>query len=85
MSSSANRVIDIDRVKLEPDLNYSEYLVRVMDPKDCVTRRRTIKFYKVQWDQHSKEETTWESKDYPPENFLEFLASIYVINVSLGY
>ena len=68
--------VEVEGVELEPDLTYSEYPIRVLDQKDRVTRRRTIKFYKIQWNQHSKEEATWESKDYLLEQFLEFLASI---------
>ena len=70
-----NQNVDIG-VELEPDLTYSEYPIRVLDQKDHVTRRRTIKFYKIQWNQHSEEEATWESEDYLLEQFLEFLASI---------
>ena len=68
--------VDVEGVELEPDLTYSEYPMRVLDWKDRVTRRRTIKFYKIQWNQHSEEEATWESEDYLLEQFLEFLASI---------
>jgi hypothetical protein len=70
-----DQVVDVDGVELEPDLTYSEYLVRVLDQKDHVTQSRTIKWYKIQWDQHL-EEVTWESKDYLLENFPEFFASI---------
>ena len=65
--------VEVEGVELEPDLTYSEYLIRVLDR---VTRRRTIKFYKIQWNQHSEEEATWESEDYLLEKFLEFLALI---------
>jgi hypothetical protein len=71
-----DQVIDIDGVELEPDLTYSEYPVRVLDQKDHVTKSRTIKWYKIQWDQHSEEEATWESEDFLLENFLKFYASI---------
>jgi hypothetical protein len=71
-----DQVVDVDGVELEPDLTYSEYPVRVLDRKNCVTRSRTIKWYKIQWDQHSEEEATWESEDYLLENFPEFFASI---------
>ena len=67
--------VDIEGVELEPDLTYFEYPIRVLDQKDHVTRRRTIKFYKIQWNQHS-EEATWESEDYLLEKFPKFLASI---------
>ena len=68
--------VEVEGVELEPDLTYSEYPIRVLDQKDHVTRRRTIKFYKIQWNQHSEEEATWESEDYLLEKFPEFLASI---------
>ena len=68
--------VEVEGVELEPDLTYSEYPIRVLDQKDHVTRRRTIKFYKIQWNQHSEEEATWESEDFLLEQFPEFLASI---------
>ena len=68
--------VEVEGVELEPDLTYSEYPIRVLDQKDRVTRRWTIKFYKIQWNQHSEEEATWESEDYLLEKFPEFLASI---------
>ena len=68
--------IEVEGVELEPDLTYFGYPIRVLDQKDRVTRRRTIKFYKIQWNQYSEEEATWESKDYLLEQFPEFLASI---------
>ena len=68
--------VEVEGVELEPNLTYFKYPIRVLDQKDHVTRRRTIKFYKIQWNQHSKEEATWESEDYLLEQFPEFLASI---------
>ena len=78
--------VEVEGVELEPDLTYSEYPIRVLDQKDHVTRRRTIKFYKIQWNQHSEEEATWESEDYLLEKFPEFLASLSnrVLLVKLG-
>ena len=68
--------IEVEGVELEPDLTCSKYPIRVLDQKDRVTRRRTIKFYKIQWNQHFEEEATWESEDCFLEQFPEFLASI---------
>jgi hypothetical protein len=64
-----DQVTNFEGVRLEPDLTYSEYLVQVLDQKDHVTRSRTTKWYKVQWDRHSEEEATWESANYLLENF----------------
>jgi hypothetical protein len=43
------QTIDVVDVTLEPDLIYSEHPIRVLDQKDRITRKRTLKFYKVKW------------------------------------
>jgi hypothetical protein len=43
---------------LETDLAYPEYPIKIMDQKSRVTRRKTIKFYKIQWSNHTEEEAT---------------------------
>jgi hypothetical protein len=60
---------------LEPDLTYSEHPIRVLDQKDKITRRRVLKFYKIQWNQHTEDESTWETQDFLEKNFPSFLAS----------
>jgi hypothetical protein len=67
--------MDILEVNLEPDLTYLEYPIQVLDQKDRVTRKRTLKFYKVKWNQHVVEEATWESEGFLAKHFPEFLAS----------
>jgi hypothetical protein len=49
---------------LEVDLTYLEHPIKILDQKDRDTRRKTIKFFKGQWNNHSKEEITWESKNF---------------------
>jgi hypothetical protein len=49
---------------LEADLSYPEHPTKILDQKDRVTRCKTIKFFKIQWSNHSKKEATWESKDF---------------------
>jgi hypothetical protein len=41
---------------LEVDVTYPENPIKILDQKDHVTRRKMIKFYKVQWSHHSEEE-----------------------------
>jgi hypothetical protein len=53
-----DRTIDVVDVVLEPDLTYSEHPIRVLDRKDKITRKGTLKFYKVQWNQHTEDEAT---------------------------
>jgi hypothetical protein len=49
---------------LDMDLTYPKHLIKILDQKSRVTRRKTIKFYKIQWSNHTKEEATWESEDF---------------------
>jgi hypothetical protein len=49
---------------LEDDLSYPELPIKVLDLKDRVTRSKTIKFFKIQWSNHSEEEATWESENF---------------------
>ena len=69
------QAIEFEGVELEPDLTYAEYPVRILDQKDRVTRKRTIKFYKVHWNKHFDDEATWESEDYLRKNHPDFLVS----------
>jgi hypothetical protein len=72
-----DQTIEVTNVSLEPDLTYSEYPIRVLDQKDRITRR-TLKFYKIQWNQHSEDDATWETRDSLEKNFLGFLTSCSV-------
>jgi hypothetical protein len=65
-----NQTIDVVDVALEPDLTYSEHPVRVLDQKDMITRKRTLKFYKIQWNQHIEDEATWETQHFLEKKFL---------------
>jgi hypothetical protein len=47
---------------LEADLTYLERLIKILIQKDRATRHKTIKFFKVQWSNHTEEEATWESE-----------------------
>jgi hypothetical protein len=49
---------------LEAELSYPEHPIKVLDQKDCVTRHKTIKFFKIQWSNHTEEEEAWESEDF---------------------
>jgi hypothetical protein len=70
-----DRTIEVTDIVLEPNLTYSEHPIRVLDQKDWVTQRKTLKFYKIQWNQHSEDEATWETQNFLDKNFLSFLAS----------
>jgi hypothetical protein len=75
--SSGSRLnhFEVTDVALEPDLTYSEHPIQVLDLKDRITRRKILKFHKIQWNQHTEDEATWETQDFLDKNFLGFLAS----------
>jgi hypothetical protein len=49
---------------LEADLSYLEHPIKVLDQKERVTRHKMIKFFKVQWSNHTEEEATCKSEDF---------------------
>jgi hypothetical protein len=52
---------------IEADLMYPEYPIKILDQKCRVTWCKMIKFFKIQWSNHTAKEATWKS-DY----FLRF-------------
>jgi hypothetical protein len=58
---------------LKADLSYPEHPVKVLDQKDRVTRHQTIKFFQIQWSNHSKKEATWEIEDFLRSRHLDFV------------
>jgi hypothetical protein len=70
----ANVVIE-DTIPLEPYLTYKAQPVKVFDQQDRVTRNKTTRFYKIQWNDHCKDETTWEHEKFLWSNYPEFLPS----------
>jgi hypothetical protein len=70
-----DRTVEVTDVALEPDLTYSEHPIRVLDQKDRIIRRKTLKFYKIEWNQHTEDEATWETQDFLDKKFPGFLAS----------
>jgi hypothetical protein len=58
---------------LEADLLYLKHPIKVLDQKDRVTRRKTIKFFKLQWSNHSEEEATSEREDFLCSHHLDFV------------
>jgi hypothetical protein len=45
-------VVIEDNIPLKPDLTYKCYPIKVLDQEDRATRKKTIRFYKVQWNDH---------------------------------
>jgi hypothetical protein len=53
-------VVIEDTISLDLDLTYKAYLVKILEQQDRTTRKKTTRFYKVQWNGYSEDEVTWE-------------------------
>jgi hypothetical protein len=51
-------VVIKDTIPLEPYLTYKTYPIKILDQQDRVTRNKTTRFYKIQWNDHSEDEAT---------------------------
>ena len=67
--------VDHRTIDLNHDLTYRERPLRVLAEDVRLTRRRKIRFLKVQWSNHSEEEATWEREEYLEHEFPGFLSS----------
>jgi hypothetical protein len=65
--------IPLEEVQLESDLTYEEK--PILETSKRVTRTKTIKFCKVQWNHHIEEEATWEREDELREDHPHLFAS----------
>jgi hypothetical protein len=70
-----NATVDVVLPEVTPlvgDLTYPEHPIKILDQKDRVIRQKTVKFYKVQWNNHSEEETTWKREHLLHSRHREF-------------
>jgi hypothetical protein len=68
-------VVIEDTIPLEPDLTYKAHPLKVLDQQDRVTRNKITRFYKIQWNDHSKDEAMWKHEEFLRSNYPEFLPS----------
>ena len=54
---------------------YIEHPIKILDEKERVMRNKVVKFYKVQWQNHSEDEATWEQESYILEHYPYLLSS----------
>jgi hypothetical protein len=59
-----DEVVEVEGLPLQPDLSYVEHPSKILDEKERVTRNNVVKFYKVQWQNHSEDEAPWELESY---------------------
>ena len=50
--------IPLEELTVKEDLTYEEFLVRILEMAERVTRRRVIKMCKVQWNRYTEDEAT---------------------------
>jgi hypothetical protein len=48
----------LEELNVQDDLTYTEYLVKIVDTLERITRSKTIWMCKVQWSHHAKDEAT---------------------------
>jgi hypothetical protein len=61
--------VRLEDIQMENDLTYKEYLVKILDTSERVTRSKIIRMCKLQWSHHTEEEATWEREDELKEDF----------------
>ena len=69
-------VVEIEGLPLQPDLSYIQHPVKILDEKERVTKNKVVKFYKIQWKNHSEDEATWEQESYILEHYPHLLPSV---------
>ena len=55
--------IPLEELTVKEDLTYEEFLVRILETAERVTRSRIIKTCKVQWNRYTEVEATWEREE----------------------
>jgi hypothetical protein len=55
--------IPLEELAVKEDLTYEEYPKKILETVERVTRSRTIKMCKVQWNQYLEDEATWEREE----------------------
>ena len=56
-------VVDWGEIEVDTDGTFEEGPVRIMDSRDQVLRRKTVRLVKVLWQHHGVKEAMWECED----------------------
>jgi hypothetical protein len=75
------KVINFQTIKIESDLSYTEHPIKILDTKERSTRRETVRMFKIQWNNHTKEEATLETESYLQHNFKTSLEPNQISNL----
>jgi hypothetical protein len=66
----------LEELTIDKDLTYQEYLVKILDTSEKVTRNNHYKMCKVQWSNHTKDEATWEKEDQLKAEFPDIFSNL---------
>ena len=55
--------IPLEELIVKEDLTYEEFLVMILETAEWVLRSQIIKMCKVQWNQYTEDEATWEREE----------------------
>ena len=53
----------MEELVVKEDLTYEEYPIKILETAERVTRSRTVKMCKVQWNHYTEDEATWEREE----------------------
>ena len=56
-------IVDWGKIEVDTDETFEEGPVPIMDSRDQVLRRKTVRLVKVLWQHRGVEEVTWERED----------------------
>ena len=62
-------VVDWREIEVDTDGTFEEGPVRIMDIRDQILRRKTVRLVKVLWKHRGVEEATWEREDTMPATY----------------
>ena len=63
-------VVDWEEIEIYTDRTFEEGLVCIMDSRDQVLRRKTVRLVRVIWQHRGVEESTWECEDTMQATYL---------------
>ncbi|RVW18442.1 hypothetical protein CK203_105232 [Vitis vinifera] len=58
-----SHVVELEPIQISEDLTYEEVIVQIVNVMDKVLRHAVVKLVKVQWNNHSVREATWELEE----------------------
>ena len=64
--------IPLEELTVKEDLTYEEFLVKILETTERVTRSQVIKTCKVQWNRYTEDEATWEKEEDVKKMYPQF-------------